>query len=475
MALSLEVTTCFTALTTKVYLVSRIIQSEPRPDIRKMTLNTSLSKKKGKGKKKKPTPHAMVNFFLYKVDNDMTGVLGVLTRKQISEQLKDDNMNNKWVKFESLLRNVHDEIGGGDTTSSLYGRNVVNYGGNKPPGNNSKETGSDGDNGTKTNEHKGKNNKRGSPDTGDSLKPKANKSKQSGNGAKTKGNSKETGSDGDNVTKTNQHNKGKNNKHGSLDTGNGSKQKGNKSKQSGNGAKAKGAKKLLAVPVATETAPTANKGKVVPSPHAHVVSKVMENAAAVSAGANASTVAPSLTKRSEMGEKDGTNDWEEKVPHWDHTMNVTLPKFLFRVGRPLESTDISVVLKEPDPEILYPIYQINEEIHYVGGQVPDQIGEVVKYLHSEYKHYKAYPGGYGLVFQKGETEQKFLWCPFFDVAHLKVTNPPMKEYLIYSYVTARNVGMVSCREVINPSHILIQPNRYQSLVPRPPPEWTNEA
>eukprot|EP00536_Pseudo-nitzschia_multiseries_P013105 jgi/Psemu1/34196/gm1.34196_g len=51
--LSLEVTTCFTALTTKVYLVSSIIESKPRPDFRKTISSTSRSEKKGRGKKKK--------------------------------------------------------------------------------------------------------------------------------------------------------------------------------------------------------------------------------------------------------------------------------------------------------------------------------------------------------------------------------------------------------------------------------------
>eukprot|EP00536_Pseudo-nitzschia_multiseries_P004833 jgi/Psemu1/10991/gm1.10991_g len=716
-ALSLEVTTCFTALTAKVYLVSRIIESKPRPNFRKTMSTMSTSKKKKRGKKKKfntpfsalgPIPRqidVMVNFFLYEVDNGVTGELELLTRKQKSERLKDYNMNNKWVNFESLLRDVHNEIGGGDTTSSLYGRNVVNYatikkymimyreilvwymenvqyppgpdntskglwfhtkcqngspahdskqyvhamknfldglmaksslpislshsynqvdldkhfklqrdtnipktgqvllplhsplvfhyvlnykdtvsdyynshfefdkklcntitmqtwhrkdrsgtfhryqrnhlfvlkvndngcfgyehvmetiedlvltkrsflggavfpklsdedlayyqrndhlyiyplavdlsktqfahdnfedtpeplvtgilelsglkakhnnqtcgtqflqydvnsqqevdrrifmehipyvfreiflparngykleksdnlsssnllvqfldnnvgsdfvfhqlsdfetwdsfktskdhlqnkGGNKPPGNNSNEAGSDGDNVTKTNQHKGNNNERGSLDTGESLKPKANESKKSGNGAKakgdkeliavpvavagngvtTKGNSKEAGTgEGDNVTKTNQHSKGKNNDRGSPDTGNSLKQKANESKKSGNGAKAKGDKESLTLPVAAATPTNVNGGKAVPSPHAHMVSKVMESAAAVSARAkNASTAAPSLAERSEMGEKDGTNEWEEEVPHWKHNMNVTVTvsKFPMRVGRP---------------------------------------------------------------------------------------------------------------------------------------------
>eukprot|EP00536_Pseudo-nitzschia_multiseries_P019662 jgi/Psemu1/62140/gm1.62140_g len=134
-ALSLEVTTCFTALMTKVYLVSRIIESKPRPDFRKTMSTAPPSEKKGRGKKTKsdttfsdlgPIPQqidVMVNFFSYKVDNGVTGVLGLLTRKQISKRFKDYDMNNKWLNFESLLQNVHDRIGGG----SLYGRNMVNY------------------------------------------------------------------------------------------------------------------------------------------------------------------------------------------------------------------------------------------------------------------------------------------------------------------------------------------------------------
>eukprot|EP00536_Pseudo-nitzschia_multiseries_P000828 jgi/Psemu1/1888/gm1.1888_g len=134
--LSVEVTTCFTALMTKVYLVSKIIESEPRPDFRKSTSTTTLAeKKKGRVTKKKsnttlsdlgPIPHqidVMVDLFLYELDNGVTGVLGLLSRKQISEQFKDYDMTNKWNNFESLLRNVNDKSG----VDSLYGRNIVNY------------------------------------------------------------------------------------------------------------------------------------------------------------------------------------------------------------------------------------------------------------------------------------------------------------------------------------------------------------
>eukprot|EP00536_Pseudo-nitzschia_multiseries_P004199 jgi/Psemu1/9470/gm1.9470_g len=120
--LSLKVATCFTALTTKarfqevhIYYVS--------------------GKEEGEGNKEKsdttfsdlgPIPHqidVMVDFFLYELDNGVTGVLGLLSSKQISEQFKNYDMRNKWYNFESWLRNVYDKSG----VDSLYGRNVVNY------------------------------------------------------------------------------------------------------------------------------------------------------------------------------------------------------------------------------------------------------------------------------------------------------------------------------------------------------------
>eukprot|EP00536_Pseudo-nitzschia_multiseries_P014025 jgi/Psemu1/37319/gm1.37319_g len=127
-ALSFEVATCFTALMTKarfqeedVYYIS--------------------DKEDGKGKEEKtgttlsalgPIPRqidVMVNFFLYKVDNGVTGVLGLSIRKQLSKQSKDYyDMNNKWVKLESLFWNVNGETGVGGTIQRLFGCNVVNYG-----------------------------------------------------------------------------------------------------------------------------------------------------------------------------------------------------------------------------------------------------------------------------------------------------------------------------------------------------------
>eukprot|EP00536_Pseudo-nitzschia_multiseries_P003379 jgi/Psemu1/7639/gm1.7639_g len=102
----------------------------------KANLITSLAEKKVRGNKKKsntaftdlgPIPHqivdVMVNLFLYELDNSVTGVLGLLTRKQISKRFKDYDMRKKWFNFESLLRNVHNKSGVG----SLCGYIIVNY------------------------------------------------------------------------------------------------------------------------------------------------------------------------------------------------------------------------------------------------------------------------------------------------------------------------------------------------------------
>eukprot|EP00536_Pseudo-nitzschia_multiseries_P012219 jgi/Psemu1/31303/gm1.31303_g len=128
-ALSFKFATYFTQLMTKVFIVSKIIQSEPRPDFTKKLSTKSLTKKKGKKKtEEKENNRRDGQFFLYKeVDNGVTGVLGLLEKKEISNGLKDYDMKNKWDNFESLLRNVHGETVGGDTNNSLYEHNVVNY------------------------------------------------------------------------------------------------------------------------------------------------------------------------------------------------------------------------------------------------------------------------------------------------------------------------------------------------------------
>eukprot|EP00536_Pseudo-nitzschia_multiseries_P005550 jgi/Psemu1/12817/gm1.12817_g len=52
--------------------------------------------------------------------------------------------------------------------------------------------------------------------------------------------------------------------------------------------------------------------------------------------------------------------------------------------------DIRVMLKDPDPEILHPIYQIGQKVVYVGDL--NHIGLVDGYVSEQYKDYDAYPG-----------------------------------------------------------------------------------
>eukprot|EP00536_Pseudo-nitzschia_multiseries_P015323 jgi/Psemu1/41999/gm1.41999_g len=52
---------------------------------------------------------------------------------------------------------------------------------------------------------------------------------------------------------------------------------------------------------------------------------------------------------------------EESVQALNYSLNVTVLKFLLTVGHGFVSYSINVMLKDPDPEILYPIYQIGDE------------------------------------------------------------------------------------------------------------------
>eukprot|EP00536_Pseudo-nitzschia_multiseries_P015895 jgi/Psemu1/44186/gm1.44186_g len=67
-------------------------------------------------------------------------------------------------------------------------------------------------------------------------------------------------------------------------------------------------------------------------------------------------------KTSKTGEKEGSNVREEEVRDLAETpihVVVTLPKFPLKInGDPKpESFDLSVVLKEPDPELMFPLYK----------------------------------------------------------------------------------------------------------------------
>eukprot|EP00536_Pseudo-nitzschia_multiseries_P011830 jgi/Psemu1/30212/gm1.30212_g len=84
-ALSWDVSTSFTQLMTKVYIVSKIIQSELMTNFRKKSSTPSLTKKKGKKRRRK---------------------------------------KRKWDNFQSLLWHVRGEREVGDTKPPFYGPNV---------------------------------------------------------------------------------------------------------------------------------------------------------------------------------------------------------------------------------------------------------------------------------------------------------------------------------------------------------------
>eukprot|EP00536_Pseudo-nitzschia_multiseries_P005884 jgi/Psemu1/13915/gm1.13915_g len=103
---SLDVSTSFTQLMTTVYIVSKIIQSEPMPSFRKKLSTPSLAKKK---RKKKESLLSRFGPIPCQID------------------VMDYEMKKKWDNFQSLLQHVHGEREVVDTKPRLYGHNVVNY------------------------------------------------------------------------------------------------------------------------------------------------------------------------------------------------------------------------------------------------------------------------------------------------------------------------------------------------------------
>eukprot|EP00536_Pseudo-nitzschia_multiseries_P015881 jgi/Psemu1/44141/gm1.44141_g len=108
-ALSSDVSTSFTQLMTKGYIVSKIIQSEPMPNFRKKLSTEYLAKKKKKERLLSTFGH-MVNLFLCETDIGVAGKLGLLSTNEITNQFKDYEMKKV-----------------GDARPHLYGCNVVNY------------------------------------------------------------------------------------------------------------------------------------------------------------------------------------------------------------------------------------------------------------------------------------------------------------------------------------------------------------
>eukprot|EP00536_Pseudo-nitzschia_multiseries_P014200 jgi/Psemu1/37843/gm1.37843_g len=132
-------------------------------------------------------------------------------------------------------------------------------------------------------------------------------------------------------------------------------------------------------------------------------------------------------KTSKTCEKEGSNVREEKVIDLEkspiHAV-VTLPKFPVTINgrRTTQPFDICLLLKDPDPEIMFPIYKINEQVCYTARRNgPVLIGEVSRYLFSAYEQYENFPG-YRLISKKGKAGEHSKWCPYFKVSGLKETN-----------------------------------------------------
>eukprot|EP00536_Pseudo-nitzschia_multiseries_P014803 jgi/Psemu1/40188/gm1.40188_g len=158
----------------------------------------------------------------------------------------------------------------------------------------------------------------------------------------------------------------------------------------------------------------------------------------------------------EHGSTDTRNtiESEEEVPHWTIPLikcQVKLTKCPLRTkGTPYSYAFIcrlmNVLLKEKDPEILYPIYKSNEQVRYAaGGQFPVQIGEVSRYFFKFFMNYDACPG-YNILFRKGKGGQVCLWCLYFQVSPLNKTNPTIRGVsdLVQCYRKERG----NCGEVL---------------------------
>eukprot|EP00536_Pseudo-nitzschia_multiseries_P009925 jgi/Psemu1/24557/gm1.24557_g len=489
-ALSLDVSTSFTQLMTKVvYIVSKIIQSEPMPSFRKKLSTPSPTKKK---KKKKESLLRTFGPIPYQID------------------VMDYQMKSKWDNFQSLLWHVHGEREVGDTKPRLYGRNVVSYvtikkymilyreilvwymenveypqrlkkwirvcgsipkEGNKvyligvfkhlenthfkyhtlsdfetwdcfedtkadlqhfkesqtclylagwvmftckpleslqdmvPP--HDSDLGNDGDNVSDPRQDKGNNSDNvsdprhdngnksdvgnvteGSLDSNSGFEPAANNSNESGN-------------NGDNVSDPSQ------------DKGNNSDEGNDKDGTLNNNGDLK-----------PKAKPTTSKG-------------------AKSSLIRGLEFAPqdqmhSMHTQSKNG---NSNKSEQSVQLLNYSLDVTVPEFPLRVRQGFALHDIKVTLKDPDPEILYPIYQIGQKVLYVGDL--NHIGLVYEYDSKQYSNYDAYPG-YKLFFQRGDGMGKDEWFPFFKVSHVSEQDCPMNRMSrleqCYSEKHERNSG-----------------------------------
>eukprot|EP00536_Pseudo-nitzschia_multiseries_P007546 jgi/Psemu1/18190/gm1.18190_g len=89
--------------------------------------------------------------------------------------------------------------------------------------------------------------------------------------------------------------------------------------------------------------------------------------------------------------KNGNNNkWKQNVEPLIYILDVTVPKFPLIGGQGYGAThNVKVMFKDPDPEIVYPTYQIGEAV-YVGDK--SHSGLVYGYISEPYEGYDAYSG-----------------------------------------------------------------------------------
>eukprot|EP00536_Pseudo-nitzschia_multiseries_P016256 jgi/Psemu1/45470/gm1.45470_g len=117
------------------------------------------------------------------------------------------------------------------------------------------------------------------------------------------------------------------------------------------------------------------------------------------------------------------------------------PKDWSHIGRDFAFLEIKVMLKDPDLEILYPIYRIGQKVVYIGDI--NRIGLVDRYVSERHKDYDAYPG-YKLFFQLDDGMDEYEWFPFFEVSHVSEQDCPINRISdlvqCYSEKHGRNSG-----------------------------------
>eukprot|EP00536_Pseudo-nitzschia_multiseries_P002837 jgi/Psemu1/6393/gm1.6393_g len=85
---------------------------------------------------------------------------------------------------------------------------------------------------------------------------------------------------------------------------------------------------------------------------------------------NESGILPKRWRHTQAQFPNGSNnESEQNVQSLNYSLDITVPKFPLKVGWDFALHDIlEVMLKDPDLEILYPIYQIGQAVVYVGDK-----------------------------------------------------------------------------------------------------------